>query len=619
MRLGPGDVLHGQYQITELLASGGFGFVYRARDSVTGETVAIKELFPNLVGDSRMVQRFIQEARATLHLTHPNIARTHNIFQHGDTYYLVMEYLAGGSLADRLRRGPLPAEEAVRIMRSLCTALEYAHGLGVVHCDLKPANVLFDAQDEVHLADFGIAHVSEDLLTRRMVTGTGVALGTVRYMSPEQLEGVRSDPRVDIYALGAILYEMLAGRPYLDFETETTPAAQMRNMQRIQHETPPPLRVVNEAVPEWLAQVVERALRKAPAERFPTVVSLRQALEPAPRLFVPPAAIEPRPQRRLAGWKWILAAGVVVLVILLLASIVVLLSSPGRDTPGSGRDTPDLAEAATPVAIVSLTSTLAPTTEPHTPTPSPTPTVPTATPTPTPGPSDAEREAALLDLVRWRPQNGTPIFAYYADQPPTLDGYLETPGEWAGTRYEIDHVVHGPENWSGAADLSGWCYLAWDESFLYLGLEVRDDRHVQVSSGTQLYRGDDVEIQLDVNLQGDWGSTGLTGDDGQLGVAVKDLASGASEAWIWRPPSLEGPLSANLGVSPTPNGYVLEIALPWRALNLTPQVERPYGLCLSLTDTDTPGGSVQESMVSTCPRRKWSDPTTWGTLILADW
>ena len=619
MRQSPGDMLHGQYQIAELLASGGFGFVYRARDTVTGETVAIKELFPNLVGDSLMVQRFIQEARATLHLTHPNIARTHNIFQHGDTYYLVMEYLAGGSLADRLRRGPLPEDEAVRIMRALCTALEYAHGLGVVHCDLKPANVLFDAEGEVHLADFGIAHVSDDLLTRRMVTGTGVALGTVRYMAPEQLEGVRSDPRVDIYALGAILYEMLAGQPYLDFETETTPAAQMRNMQRIQREEPRPLRVANAAVPEWLAQVVERALRKAPAERFPTVVSLRQALEPALRLYVPPAGTGQLAQPRLAGWKWILLAGVAVLVILLLVSLGLLLSGPGRDTP-------DLAtiKATTPVAVVVPTSTLHPTTEPDTPTPfieeasdtpTPSPTVPTATPTP----SDAEREASLLSLVRWRPQNGTPIFVYYADQPPVLDGHLETPGEWPGTRYEINHVVHGIENWSGTADLSGWCYLTWDDSFLYLGLEVRDDRHVQVSSGDLLYNGDDVEIQLDANLEGDWGSAELTKDDGQVGVTVRDLSLGTYEAWAWRPKAVQGPFRPDLGARATADGYVLEVALPWTVLNLSPQVKKPYGFCLSLADTDTPGKSDQESMVSTCPRRKWSDPTKWGTLTLVDW
>ncbi|NIV38386.1 MAG: hypothetical protein GWN58_55900, partial [Anaerolineae bacterium] len=280
----------------------------------------------------------------------------------------------------------------------------------------------------------------------------------------------------------------------------------------------------------------------------------------------------------------------------------------------------------TPVAVVVPTSTLVPTTEPDTPTPfveeasdtpapSPTPTVPTATPTP----SDAEREAALLDLVRWRSQNGTPVFAYYADQPPTLDGYLETPGEWAGTRYEINHVVHGLENWSGTVDLSGWSYLTWDESFLYLGLEVRDDRHVQVSSGDQLYNGDDVEIQLDVNLEGDWGSAELTKDDGQVGVTVKDLSSGTSEAWAWRPKAVQGPFRADLGVRATPYGYVLEVALPWTVLNLSPQVRVPYGFCLSLADTDTPGGSDQESMVSTCPRRKWSDPTKWGTLTLVDW
>jgi serine/threonine protein kinase len=469
MRLSPGDVLHGQYQITDLLARGGFGFVYCARDSVTGETVAIKELFPSLVGDSQMVQRFIQEARATLHLTHPNIARTHNIFQHGDTYYLVMEYLAGGSLADRLRREWLPVDEAVRIMRALCTALDYAHGLGVVHCDLKPANVLFDAQGEVHLADFGIAHVSDNLITRRMATGTGVAMGTVRYMAPEQLEGVRSDPRLDIYALGAILYEMLAGQPYLDFETETTPAAQMRNMQRIQREPPRPLRVVNSSVPEWLAQVVDRALRKAPEERFPTVISLQQALEPAPRLYVPPAEPRQRPQPRPAGWKWGLLAGVVALIILIVVSLALLLSGP-KEEGSVGLATRASASIEPTAPLVVASSTLVPTTEPDTltpfieeasdtPTPSPTPTVPTATPTPTPGPSDAELEQALLRQVRWRPENGTPIFAYYADQPPALDGYLDIPGEWAGTRYEIGHVVYGPENWSGAADISGWCYL----------------------------------------------------------------------------------------------------------------------------------------------------------------
>jgi Tol biopolymer transport system component len=289
--LQPGTVLDNKYCIEATLGRGGFGHVYRAQEQLTGETVAIKELIPALVGDPQMVQRFIQEARATLRLTHSSIARTYNIFRDGGTYYLAMEYLPGGSLADRLKEGALPLEEALRIISDLCAALSYAHRQGVVHCDIKPANVLFNARGEVHLADFGIAHVSETMMTRQMYTGTGTVIGTMRYMAPEQLEGVRDDARVDIYALGALLYEMLAGRPYLDFETETTPAAQMRNLHRIQSESPRPIRTVNPTIPEWLAMVLERTLAKSPEDRFPTAEALQQAL--VPRL--PGVDIEPPP------------------------------------------------------------------------------------------------------------------------------------------------------------------------------------------------------------------------------------------------------------------------------------------------------------------------------------
>lgn len=322
--LQPGTILDNRYRIEATLGCGGFGYVYRARERLTGETVAIKELIPQLGSDPQMVQRFVQEARATLRLTHPHIARTYGLFEDGGTYYLAMEYLPGGSLAERLKQGPLPVDEALHVTAELCMALEYAHGQGVVHCDLKPANVLFDAQGGVRLADFGIAHVSEQLLTRHVLTGSGAIMGTVRYMAPEQLEGVRDDPRLDLYALGALVYEMLAGRPYLDFETETTPAAQMRNMQRIQSQPPRPLRAVNPAAPEWLAGVVEQALRKAPGERFATAGALREALRPRPvappsqalprRSRPPTPAAEPkkcRPQRGLTGWQWVV--GLVVL------------------------------------------------------------------------------------------------------------------------------------------------------------------------------------------------------------------------------------------------------------------------------------------------------------------
>ncbi len=277
--LEPGAILDNKYRIEGVIGRGGFGHVYRAHERLTGETVAIKELVPSFVDDREMVHRFIQEARATLRLTHTHIARTYTIFEDQGTYYLAMEYLPGGSLAERLERGPLPVEEAVRIAGDLCRALAYAHGRGVVHCDIKPANVLFDEGGAVRLADFGIAHVSAELMTRHFLTSPGTAMGTVRYMAPEQIEGVRDDPRVDIYAMGAMVYEMLAGRPYLDFDTDGTPGAQYRNIGRIKSEPPRPLRTVNPAVPAWLTQVVERALRKAPGERFATAGALWEALQ----------------------------------------------------------------------------------------------------------------------------------------------------------------------------------------------------------------------------------------------------------------------------------------------------------------------------------------------------
>jgi serine/threonine-protein kinase len=297
----PGTILDNKYRIEAVIGQGGFGCVYRATERLTGETVAIKELVPSFVRDREMVQRFIQEARATLHLSHPHIARTHTIFEDRGTYYLAMEYLAGGSLAERLRGGPLSVEEAVRIGGHLCEALAYAHRRGVVHCDIKPANVLFDRQGDVRLADFGIAHVSSELMSRQFFTASGRALGTVRYMAPEQLEGMRHDPRVDIYALGAVLYEMLAGRPYVDFETESTPAAQVRNVQRIQTQPPRPLQAINPRVPLWLVEVVERALKKTPEDRFARAGALRDALEGRPGRQPVPVRVSPGRQASGGG------------------------------------------------------------------------------------------------------------------------------------------------------------------------------------------------------------------------------------------------------------------------------------------------------------------------------
>jgi phosphonate transport system substrate-binding protein len=355
--LQPGTILDNKYQIEVVIGQGGFGFVYRARERLTGESVAIKELVPNFLDGRDVVRRFIQEARATLRLTHRHIVRTHGVFEDQGTYFLAMEYLPGGSLADRLDDGRLSVQETVQIATQLCEALTYAHQEGVVHCDIKPANVLFDERGRARLADFGIAHVSAELMTRQLSTATGTAMGTVRYMAPEQLEGVRDDPRIDVYALGALTYEMLAGRPYLDFETESTPAAQVRNVQRIRGQSPMPLDDVNPSVPRSLARAIGRVLNKEPVARPQSAMALKQSLvgaeEPLstvdrrPQVTSPlatveisqvgsPAPKEPRGdrQRRGARWAKLGLAGLAGLIVLTVVAVVIMKATP-RLIPGS--------------------------------------------------------------------------------------------------------------------------------------------------------------------------------------------------------------------------------------------------------------------------------------------
>ena len=203
MPLKPNDtLLNGQYRILRLLGRGGFGFVYQAQDTLLHKEVAIKELIPALVGDEATLKRFLVEARATMELAHDHIVRTFNVFQESDNYYIIMECMSGGSLEDRLREtGSLPVDEAVTIAVQVCDGLGHAHDRGIVHCDLKPANILFTSRGAAKIADFGIAHVSDQALSRSWMTPAGFVAGTLPYMSPEQADGVREDPRVDVYAL----------------------------------------------------------------------------------------------------------------------------------------------------------------------------------------------------------------------------------------------------------------------------------------------------------------------------------------------------------------------------------------------------------------------------------
>ncbi len=403
--LKPGSILlGGRYRIVRHIARGGFGSVYLAEDTLLREQVAIKELIPALVGDEDALKRFLVEAKAMMQLSHPHIVRTREAFEAGNNYYMVMEYMPGGSLEGQFKaRKAMPVDDAVRILAEVCEGLAYAHARGVVHCDLKPSNVLLAADGSAKVADFGVAHVSDQVVTRSWITPGGFAGGTLPYMSPEQTDGVRDNPRVDIYALGAILYRALTGRMYLDFDQRDTPRAQSDNVQRITSQEPVPPSSHNRRIPSWLEAVVLKALAKQPEDRYASAEEFRSALlsppseqavpavapvvasaphaapvsRPAPAPGPTPAAV----LRRLPAWVLPAAGGVALLAIVLVIAISML---------GGGEPDATATIPAGPVALLTTAPTASPSVLVASPTPvpvvvtiAPTTAVPTATPTPT--------------------------------------------------------------------------------------------------------------------------------------------------------------------------------------------------------------------------------------------
>jgi tetratricopeptide (TPR) repeat protein len=256
----------GRYQIVGEVGRGGFATVYQGYDAGLQRPVALKVLHPELVRDEVALRRFQREAVAVARLRHPNIVVVYEFSQHDGFAYIAMEYVEGTTLKAKLGK-PMPLDEARRIAVDVASALDYAHKNGVIHRDIKPANVLLTHDNHVVLADFGIAILAQhaDSVTRGL-------LGTPQYMAPEQALGEPIDARSDLYALGIVLFEMLAGQ--VPFRGDT-PLATLA----LQVNAPvPKLRGLNPAVPEAVEAVVERALAKDPAQRYPTAEEFRLAL-----------------------------------------------------------------------------------------------------------------------------------------------------------------------------------------------------------------------------------------------------------------------------------------------------------------------------------------------------
>jgi eukaryotic-like serine/threonine-protein kinase len=264
----------GPYRLEGFLARGGMGDVYRAVDTRLQRPVAIKMLSQTKTGDPQRVARFMTEARVTAGLEHPNIVRVYDVGLIDDRAYLVAELLDGETLRHRIERGPLPIDDVVRIGIEVAAGLTAAHAAGLVHRDLKPDNVFLTRAGDVKILDFGIAKLAQDETVRDgFSTLTGVVLGTAGYLAPEQIRGATVDARTDLFALGAVLSEMLTGARAFPREHI------VETLHAILHERPTDVLSARPDVPPALAGVVTRLLEKTPEARFGSAADVMAALE----------------------------------------------------------------------------------------------------------------------------------------------------------------------------------------------------------------------------------------------------------------------------------------------------------------------------------------------------
>jgi len=265
-----GTVLAGRFRIEKLLGLGGMGMVYRAMDTALGVPCALKVLRPELMHREDATERFRQELLLARQVSNPHVVRIHDLAQDNGRWLLTMDYVEGESLDRRLdREGRFGVDDALRIARQLADGLAAAHARGVIHRDLKPANILLDAEGNAYISDFGVARS----LAGNGMTRSGAIVGTPDYVSPEQARGDAVDARSDLYSLGLILYEMLAGK--LPFAGGTVTEMLAQRMTR----SPPPLDRERTDLPTWVVRLVDRLLRPQPAHRFQSASEVAQAID----------------------------------------------------------------------------------------------------------------------------------------------------------------------------------------------------------------------------------------------------------------------------------------------------------------------------------------------------
>jgi serine/threonine-protein kinase len=275
------------------------GEIYLARDRLLGRTVAVKLLAERLAQEPELRERFRREALTAARLSEePHVVTVYDVGEHAGRPFTVMEYLPGGTLAERAQSRPVEPEQALAWLAQAAAALDAAHGKGVVHRDVKPANLLFDGADRLQVVDFGIARVTDDTLG---ITAPGTILGTAGYLSPEQASGRETTAASDRYALGVVAYELLTGARPFERMSETAEAAAHI------HEPVPPASERGAGLPAAVDAVFAKALAKSPVHRYPTAGAFVEALAGALRSHPAPPPAPTRMRKRSRGhcsWRW---------------------------------------------------------------------------------------------------------------------------------------------------------------------------------------------------------------------------------------------------------------------------------------------------------------------------
>ncbi len=355
------DTLFGRYSIVGRLGEGGFATVYRAWDPLLDREVALKALPMRLAGDASLRARFMAEARALASLRHPNIIAFFDIGEEAGQPYFTMELIDGPTLARLISAGQgLPLGEVIAILGGLCSAIDYLHGAGLVHRDIKAANVMRDPGGRTVLMDFGIVR----MLDQTQNTRTGSSLGTPETMAPEQVRGQHVGPAADIYALGVVTYQLLAGRPPFVGDTGYV-------MHAHAYEPPPPLRMLRPGLPEPVYNAIDSALAKTPENRPASAAQFLSALtgavplavtaQPVPLIVAPPLPRRRRvPVAALSAVVVLLATAAVAVIAMVVtsgkhpsavANDVAAQTAPAGTVAGATRSTVEAPEGASTPAV----------------------------------------------------------------------------------------------------------------------------------------------------------------------------------------------------------------------------------------------------------------------------